>query len=171
MDGLFLFMATPLFVTVVGFFYWLYQDAKKQAVLRYLAIHRLPVNEQGNYDAFYDFQTDTYFRPDPGNTLYPAQYFLAPTGPATRNTHERPIVMTQNGYKASVLKPEQLERPEQEFEPEQLEQPETVRDFTYYLRQAKQNKVPKTKAIPAITGVTRGGSPAWNDWSEIWDNL
>jgi hypothetical protein len=171
MDYLLLFMATPFFVILFVGAFLLYQYAKDKAVDRYLKLHHLRPDPNGNYQAFYDFQTDTYFRPKPGNSPYPAQYLGYPSTPQERVKNERPLVIRDYSYKATILEPEQLEQPEQKNEPEQLEQPSSVRDYTEYLRQAKRNRVAKTRAITEITGVTRGGGKAWNDWSKIWDEL
>lgn len=171
MDYLLLFMATPFLVILLVGLFLLYQYAKDKQVERYLKVHRLQPDNTGNYPAFYDYQNDIYFRPKPGNSPYPAQYAGYPPTQQERIRNERPLVMNTNGYKATVLKAEQLEQPERKSEPEQLEQPETVRDFTYYLRQAKQNRVAKTTAIEQVTGVKRGGSKAYADWSKIWDEL
>ena len=175
------FLAIPLVIALIGFFWFLWQTTLDRHAARYNSLRRFNPDSQGNYPAFFDPGSNQAYRIRAGNaTVYPTQNFILQGGEARpaapgreRRTYERPLVINSPRPIPVVqdVRLEQIEQPanrdEQAFTDEHdCSEP----DFRLLLQAAKREGMPKIRAIETITGVKRGGGPVYKSWSEIWDS-
>lgn len=183
-------LGLPLLLSVVFFWKYLQNWDADRHVDRQSRATRLHPDRNGNYPVFYHPKTGMSYSPPPGNSPYPPYIYVYNGKPVEIKPDRRgdgitvitPYPITRDEPKNVVQQP--FERP---FTPEQLEQPEqnlltappigalpsgkTLEQVIEELRSAKETKQPLTKAIPAITLVTRGGGEPWNYWRQMWDEL
>lgn len=166
-------LGVPLALALVGFAYFLWQDAKDRETRRYIRRTRFTPDLNGNYPAHFDpFRADSW-RPAPGNPVNPPSVILAPGGQAPAGKHyyhERPLVVVD--YSKKPGSPVEIDvQPEQIEQAEHPELPEPVLDERTLLLDAKRRGEGKIRAIEEICGVKRGGGKDWRYWSEVWEGL
>jgi len=160
-----LIIAAPLVVCLLvfsiygGYIFW--RAVSREKIIQYRAKYRFQPDQLGNYEVYFDPQTDIYVRPRPGNKAFPD---------APANVYQNPQIAKKEPTRPLIIntpRPLQIEQSERSLEPNVL--PET--NVHALLADAKANRRPKADSIRQITGVTKGSSTAWRGWSQIWDEL
>lgn len=128
-------------------------------------------DDLGNPTYYYDERTGHRFIPRAQNKAYPEpDTFIvgnSPVTPLPRKEPARPIFSYKNG------KPRlPLDQPENELtdwpEPGSVLSEPTILEE---LAKAKRGGAGMKASIRRITGVTAGGSPAYDDWRRVWLDL
>lgn len=176
-DVILIFFAVFITTACLGFGWILYQTSKDREIERYNRLHRFIPDQLGNKPDWFDPATLRSYRPRPGNTIYaPQQNFIVGNSPVTvvpRVEPMRPLFHTGMPFKV-VQNERSVDWPNVENEPGNIERSENVlsdRDIIGELTAAKRGGQPKEKSITRVTRVTKGGSPAWKEWSRIWEEL
>lgn len=149
---------------VVGYFVHLYLlVAERRAKIDQMNWHRY--DGLGNPEFYYNPRTGQHYLPEVGNKAFaelpniqveqkPIKRFAPPL---VINTQEKKLSEPQRYFSAS--------EPEEPIEPDSSEP-----DILALLLEAKLKGESKNKAIPRVTGYTKGDSPNYKFYSEFWNN-
>lgn len=154
-----LIILMPLGVCLLAFVYCLWQDALDRAARRYNELTRYNPDELGNYPGFFDPRSDRSLVFDPGNKAFPDMQPPAPI----KMPLDRPIVV--RNYRPAELSGTATEPASAEV------QNGSEPDYIGLLTEAKEKGMAPSRAIPAVTGCSKGGGKAYRTWLEIWQTL
>ena len=168
-------------LAVVWFMWTLDQAARDNEVSREMRLTRYTYDENGNPVDYFHPATGMHFIRPVGNSRWPAPTpnFIvgnSPVAPVQREKNELPMTVFVGG-KPKVSDPDpkiETVQTVQQLEASTAVQSADVpneRDFVAELSALKGERVGKERAVLQVTGVRKGGSPAWRYWSSIYDQL
>lgn len=179
-----LVLTLPLLVALFGFWWFIGQTTADNAVKRQLKLTRYQPDHLGNYPAYFNPKTGTFFVPSPGNRAYPEQFL--PVSANFKQVHEanRPLTINYGGAKVAQLEEpgEPIEEPGepgsaravQEVEPEKLPQLEgarTITDIQALLAQDKTEGRFMEDSIRERTGLKAKSGKSFRGWVDYWNSL
>jgi hypothetical protein len=161
------FTITFVSVACLGFYFVLKLSLEE----RRINMRKYKYDDLGNPEYYFDERTGYHFLPLAQNKAFaePENFVIgnSPVTPLPKNAPMRPMFTYING------KPKTYES-EPPIEPKELDELGSVLpepDFVGQLATAKRSGHPMKASIRRITGVTAGGTPAYEEWRKIWMEL
>ena len=168
-------MIIPIILAPIAFLIWLWEWMKDSQANRWNSTHRYKPDNNGNYEHFYDWDDGSYYSPQPGNSPYPAQFMIQPSGAVRQISKPRSAeeirVKAYGSYVEGKVESERLEPPEPAPELTNGQNERSQGGFDQLFAQAKAARRGKAEAIEQITGAKKGGGKTYQNFSDQWDSI
>jgi hypothetical protein len=174
---------------------YLLRQAHRRRIENHNALHRFNPDQNGNFPAFFDARSGTFFAPPPGNSAFPAQVIMY-NGQAKPLKDERVVMI--NPPRPLPVDDQPAERPAQvddllpgsaaqvdDLPPAQLPSPERrkleigelfspERDINAnmaVLAELKEKGIGQQEAISAVLGVASRSGALYRTYAAMWKKL
>jgi hypothetical protein len=174
---------------------YLLRQSHRRRIENHNALHRFNPDQNGNFPAFFDARSGTFFAPPPGNSAHPAQIIMYNGQPkplkedrAIAINPPRPLPVDDQPLERPALgddqppatayqvndQPPALESPaeDRKLKIGELHQPgRDINGNTAILRELKREGRGKEESIKAVINRSSSSGAEYKTYSVLWDEL